>query len=54
VPTELLIAFIAFGVVPVGLMLAAAIIAWLTPALPDPFNDSKNWGSQDIDQRSKR
>jgi hypothetical protein len=52
-PTELLIAFIAFGVVPVGLMLAAAIIAWLTPSPHDPFNDSRYWGSQDIDQRRK-
>jgi len=52
-PTELLIAFIAFGVVPIGLMLAAAIIAWLTPAHHDPFHDSSTWGSQDIDQRSK-
>lgn len=52
-PTELLIAFLAFGVVPVGLMLLAAFIAWITPSHHDPFNDSRYWGSQDIDQRRK-
>lgn len=52
-PTELLIAFIAFGVVPIGLILIAATIAWFTPSHHDPFNDSRYWGSQDIDQRRK-
>ena len=53
-PTELLIAFIAFGVIPIGLMLVAAVIAWLTPAHSDPFYDSRFWGSQDVDQRTKQ
>lgn len=51
-PTELLIAFIAFGVIPIGLMLVAAIIAWLTPIHHDPYANPQNWGSQDIDRRN--
>jgi hypothetical protein len=52
-PTELLIAFIAFGVIPIALMGLAALIAWMLPSHHDPFNDSRYWGSQDIDQRRK-
>ena len=51
-PTELLIAFIAFGVIPIGLMGLAAVIAWLTPLAPDPYTNPDNWGSQDIDGRN--
>ena len=49
-PTELLIAFIAFGVIPIGLMAVAAIIAWFTPIASDPYTEPQNWGSQDIDR----
>jgi len=52
-PTEPIIAFIAVGVIPIVMMLVAAIIAWLTPSHHDPFNDSRYFGSQDIDQRKK-
>ena len=52
-PTELLIAFIAFGVIPIALMILAATVAWLFPTHHDPFHDSRFWGSQDIDQRKK-
>jgi hypothetical protein len=51
-PTELLIAFIAFGIIPIGLMGVAAAIAWLTPFSKDPYTDPNNWGSQDIDRRN--
>ena len=50
-PTELLIAFIAFGVVPIGLMLLAAIVAYFFPPDIDPYIDPKNWGSNDYDRR---
>jgi hypothetical protein len=50
---ELLIAFVAFGVIPIALMLLAATIAWLLPTQHDPFQDSRFWGSQDIDRRKK-
>ena len=51
-PRELLIAFIAFGVVPIGLMCLAAIVAWFTPISHDPYSDPDNWGSQDTDRRN--
>ena len=51
-PTELLIAFIAFGAIPIGLMGLAAAVAWLTPITSDPYNDPDNWGSQDTDRRT--
>ena len=50
-PTELLIAFVAFGLVPIGLMCLAAIVAYWTPLGPDPYADPANWGSQDHDRR---
>lgn len=51
-PTELLIAFIAFGVIPIGLMGLAAAIAHFWPAHKDPYVNPDNWGSQDIDRRN--
>jgi hypothetical protein len=51
-PTELLIAFIAFGLIPIGLMGLAALVARFMPITPEPYNDPKNWGSQDIDRRT--
>ena len=49
-PTELLIAFIAFGIVPIGLMFLAAAVAWFIPINDDPYTNPDNWGSQDIDR----
>jgi len=50
-PTELLIAFIAFGIVPIGLMGLAAAVAYLWPPHQDPYANPDNWGSQDTDRR---
>jgi hypothetical protein len=50
-PTELLIAFIAFGIIPIGLMGLAAVTAYMWPADLDPFANPDNWGSQDTDRR---
>lgn len=52
-PTELLIALIAFVAIPMGLMCLAAFLAYICPADLDPFANPDNWGSQDIDRRKK-
>jgi hypothetical protein len=52
-PTELLIAFIAFGVLPIGLMTVAWIISCVFPPDVDPYKDPRNWGSQDYDRRNQ-
>ena len=52
-PTELLIAFIAFGVVPIGLMCLAALMAYVYPPEQDPYSNPDNWGSQDTNWSEK-
>lgn len=50
-PTELLIAIVAFGVIPMGLMIVAALLAYFSKPATDPYEDPRNWGSQDTDRR---
>ena len=52
-PLELLIAIVCFGVIPMGTMIIAAIMAYWWPPQKDPYTDSANWGSQDVDGRKE-
>ena len=51
-PTELLIAIVAFGVIPMGLMILAALFAYFSKSSKDPYDNPRNWGSQDTDRRN--
>jgi hypothetical protein len=52
-PTELLIAFIAFVVLPLGLMTLAVVVSMVTSVSDDLYQNSRDWGSQDYDRRKK-
>jgi len=51
-PTELLIAFIAFGVFPVALMGGAWLMHYFIGPLDDQYTNPAHWGSQDTDRRN--
>lgn len=52
--SELLIAFIAFVLVPGVLIIAAAIIGKaLQPPSPEPLYRPQDWGCQDVDRRKQ-
>lgn len=52
-PSELLIAIVTFVAIPMGLLIAAALVARYFKTHPNPYLDHSNWGSQDRDPRRK-
>jgi len=52
-PVELLIAFVAFGMIPIGLMAAAALVAFFLPIADTTYQNPHHCGSQDYDRRKK-
>ena len=51
-PTELIIALIAFVAFPIGLFLVAWISHLIAGDQDDQYLNPKDWGSQDIDRRN--